>query len=107
MSTPERPGPVKEPIRMPWVWVGLVLLTVAGVPWYLPEGTIGPTVLGFPLWTLLAIASTLAVCGYLSWMLLRRWNLVENEEEARGSEGQHAGAARDQAATTGEQDGWD
>lgn len=83
MSTSERAAPAREPIRMPWVWVGLFLLTVAGVPWYLPEGTIGPTVLGFPVWTLVTIASSLAVCGYLSWMLLRRWNLVEDEEESR------------------------
>lgn len=107
MSTPARPVPVKEPIRMPWVWVGLVLLTVAGVPWYLPEGTIGPTVLGFPVWTLVAIASTLAVCGYLSWMLLRRWNLVEDEEEAGQPEDQHTSATHEQATTTGEQDGRD
>lgn len=66
---------------MPWVWVGLLALVLAGVPWYLPEGTVGPVVLGFPVWTLVSVLSTLGVCLYLSWMLLRRWNVVEDVEE--------------------------
>lgn len=67
---------------MPWVWAGLLALVLAGVPWYLPEGTIGPVVLGFPVWTLVSVLSTLGVCLYLSWMLLRRWNVVEDVEES-------------------------
>lgn len=81
MSASNEPGPGLEPIRMPWVWVGLIALIVAGVPWYLPEGMIGPTLFGFPVWTLVSVASTLMLCGYLSWMLLRRWNLIEDTEQ--------------------------
>ncbi|WP_017975067.1 hypothetical protein [Actinopolyspora halophila] len=71
----------REPIRAPLAWSGLLLLVLAGVPWYLPEGTIGPVVLGFPLWTLFAVFSSLALCGYLSWMLLYHWETPEQHAE--------------------------
>lgn len=72
----------REPIRAPLAWSGLLLLVLVGVPWYLPEGTIGPVVLGFPLWTLLAVLSSVALCAYLSWMLLSLWETPEQRTEA-------------------------
>ncbi|NYH77726.1 hypothetical protein FHR84_001040 [Actinopolyspora biskrensis] len=75
----------REPIRAPLAWSGLLLLVLLGVPWYLPEGTIGPVLLGFPLWTLGAVLSSLAICGYLSWMLLSLW---ETPEQRTGSPGE-------------------
>lgn len=95
MSTPNGSSRTREPIRIPWIWIGLAVPLLAGIPWYLPEGTIGPTVLGMPLWTWVAIGSSLALCTYLSWVLTRHWNLVEDLEkaeaadEAGGTEGRH------------------
>ncbi|SDQ24807.1 hypothetical protein [Actinopolyspora saharensis] len=72
----------REPIRAPLAWAGLLLLVLVGVPWYLPAGTIGPVLLGFPLWTLIAVLSSLALCGYLSWMLLSRWETPEQHADS-------------------------
>lgn len=76
-----------EPIRRPWLWVGMVVLILLGIPWYLPEGTLEPIVFGLPLWTIVAILSSVLFCAYLSWILVRHWNLVEDEEEAPGPDG--------------------
>ncbi|GAA1782763.1 MULTISPECIES: hypothetical protein [Streptomonospora] len=82
---PEEAGPGRrEPIRRPWPWVGLGVIVLAGVPWYLPPGTVGPVVLGLPLWALVAVASSVAVAAYLSWMLSHLWNVVEDVEESAG-----------------------
>lgn len=80
---PQNP-PTREPVRTPWPWVGLAVIILVGIPWYLPAGTIGPIVLGLPLWTLVAVASSVGVAAYLSWMVGRFWNLVEDQEEAVG-----------------------
>jgi hypothetical protein len=80
----ESPPTVREPARNFWPWVGLALLVLAGIPWYLPAGTIGPIVFGLPLWTVVAMASSVAVAAYLSWMIARHWNVVEDLEESTG-----------------------
>ncbi|MBA8826738.1 hypothetical protein FHX42_004117 [Saccharopolyspora lacisalsi] len=80
------PSRVREPVRNPRIWVGIGVILLAGIPWYLPEGTIGPTVLGMPLWTLVAIGSSVSLCAYLSWVLTHHWNLVEDAEEADAAE---------------------
>lgn len=50
----DRPGAgssaAKEPIRKPWILLAIIVL--AGVPWYLPSGTIEPVILGVPYWLL-------------------------------------------------------
>ncbi|GAB3292828.1 hypothetical protein GCM10027563_32220 [Parasphingorhabdus pacifica] len=69
-------------MRQPWLWVGVIAIILAGIPWYLPEGAITPIVLGVPLWTLSAVGSSVALCGFLHWALSRHWNLVEDDEEA-------------------------
>jgi hypothetical protein len=81
--------PLREPIRSPWVWVVMVLLVLGGIPLYLPTGAVEPLVLGLPLGMALSIAFTLLFSAFTSWLCLRRWNLVEDEEEA---------AARQEAA---------
>lgn len=83
--------PHSEPIRKPRIWVGLVLVLLAGVPWYLPAGTIHPIILGMPLWTLIAMLSSVALCAHLTWILTRHWKLVEDEEEGNGRK--HSGRA--------------
>lgn len=76
----ERP-PVKEPIRKPWIWIVIVIILLAGIPWYLPLGTVEPVFFGVPYWMLIAVASSLALCGFLSWLCLNQWEVVEAEEE--------------------------
>ncbi|MQA09981.1 MAG: hypothetical protein GEU98_15785 [Pseudonocardiaceae bacterium] len=71
-----------EPIRKPWIWIGMLAIILVGIPWYLPPGMIEPIVFGLPLWTYIAVGSSVALCGYLTWILSRHWNLVEDEEES-------------------------
>lgn len=88
-------SPVKEPIRKPWIWVVLTVIVLAGIPWYLPQGTVRPVLFGVPYWMFIAVAFSLALCGFLSWLCLNEWDVVEAEEEreragskgAAGSEG--------------------
>lgn len=83
---PSRSRPPREPIRKPWIWAWLVAILLLGIPWYLPSGVIEPVVLGLPLWTIVAIASSILLCGYLTWVISTQWNLVEDEEEAADEE---------------------
>jgi hypothetical protein len=78
------PAIVREPIRKPWVWVGLGAIILAGIPWYLPAGMVEPVVIGLPAWTIVAVGSSVLLCGYLTWVLSRHWNLVEDYEEETG-----------------------
>lgn len=77
---------MKEPIRKPWIWVTLALIVLAGIPWYLPQGTVQPVFLGVPYWMFIAVISSLALCGFLSWLCLNEWDVVEAEEERAAGE---------------------
>lgn len=83
----DRPGAgssaTKEPIRKPWIWILLAIIVLAGVPWYLPAGTIEPVILGVPYWLLISVFFSFVLCGYLSWLCLTQWDVVEAEEEAQ------------------------
>ncbi|WP_461144599.1 hypothetical protein [Salinifilum aidingensis] len=87
----------QEPIRKPGVWAGLVVILLAGVPWYLPEGTIGPLVLGVPLWMLVAVLFSVVLCGFLTRVLMRDWHLADEDRSAE--EG-----AQEDPRTSGEQE---
>lgn len=71
----------KEPIRKPWIWVAMVLIMLAAIPWYLPKGTMGFVFLGVPYWMFISVAFTLLMCGYVSWLCFTQWEVVEAEEE--------------------------
>ena len=73
---------IKEPIRKKWIWVVLVLILLGNVPWYFPVGTIEPFILGFPYWAFISAVFALILCGYLSWLCLHEWHIVEDIEEA-------------------------
>lgn len=62
--------------------MGLVVILLAGIPWYLPEGTIGPLVFGFPLWMLVAVLFSVVLCGFLTWVLMRHWHLTDDDHPA-------------------------
>ncbi|WP_245992719.1 hypothetical protein [Prauserella muralis] len=81
-----RSRPPREPIRKPGIWAGLVAIVLLGVPWYLPPGVIEPVVLGLPLWTIVAIGSSILLCAYLTWVISAHWNMVEDEEEAAAAD---------------------
>ena len=77
---------IKEPIRKPWIWVALVFVMLAAIPWYLPKGTMGFVLLGVPYWMFISVAFTLLMCAYVSWLCFTQWDLVE-AEEAEHSDG--------------------
>lgn len=73
--------PTKEPARKPWIWVVMVLVMLAAIPWYLPKGTMGFVLLGVPYWMFISVAFTLLMCAYVSWLCFTQWDIVEGEEE--------------------------
>ena len=86
--------PAREPIRSPGVWVVMAVVILGGVPFYLPAGSVTPLVAGVPYWMVVSVAFTFAFAALTSWLCLRWWHLVEDEEEdrpgdvaARGDEG--------------------
>ncbi|GAA4887005.1 hypothetical protein [Actinomycetospora straminea] len=82
-ATPPAEGPpLREPIRIPWLWVAMGLVVLAGVPLYLAPGVIRPLVGGIPFWLLISIAATVAFSALTCWACLRGWNLAEPAEEA-------------------------
>ena len=78
---------IKEPIRKKWIWIGLVLLILAIVPWYFPAAATEPYILGFPLWAFISTAFSILLSAYLSWLCVSQWNIVEDEEEAARMKG--------------------
>ncbi len=74
--------PVKEPIRKKWIWIVLGLILIGNVPWYFPAGSIEPLILGVPYWAFIVMLFSLVLCGYLSYLCAKQWDIVEEEEEA-------------------------
>lgn len=85
-GAPTTARPLREPIRSPWLWVAMAVVVVAGVPLYLPTGSIRPLVGGVPYWLLISIAATVAFSALTCWACLRDWNLAEPAEEAAARE---------------------
>ena len=67
---------------MPWLWVSLGIVILAGIPFYLPTGSIRPLVGGVPYWLVISLVAALAFSAITCWACLRAWNLAEPEEEA-------------------------
>lgn len=66
--------PNKEPVRKPWIWIVIAVIIAISVPWYWPPGTLQPIVLGLPLWMLVAVIGSVALCAFLSWACLTQWS---------------------------------
>jgi len=66
---------MKEPIRKPWIWIVLVVLVLLSVPWYLPVGTYKPIVWGFPYWAFISLVLTIAIAGFVTWIVNREWDM--------------------------------
>jgi len=60
-------------------WVAYAVLLVLSIPWYFPEGSGEPLVLGFPLWCFVSLAC------YVLAALLTAWRLDTVWEASRGS----------------------
>lgn len=88
------PRPLYEPIRRPWIWVAFVVLILVMAPWYLPEGATAPLVFGLPFWFVISVAATFVFAAVTSWTCVRRWNLVEPDEERQPEAGAESGEDR-------------
>lgn len=89
---PSETNPGREPITMPWLWVALIGTILIGVPWYLPPGTLGPTILHIPAWFWVSILAAVALSSICCFACLRCWDLEDHEdwsdlEAARDDEG--------------------
>ncbi|HIW98906.1 MAG TPA: hypothetical protein H9871_02055 [Candidatus Nesterenkonia stercoripullorum] len=73
---------MKEPIRKKWIWWVLGVLVLFNAPWFLPEGSIEPFILGVPYWVLLVVILSVALAAFLHWACMTQWNIVEDAEEA-------------------------
>lgn len=82
---PTTPPGEREPIRSPWLFAVLLVIVLAGTPVWYPTGLIEPLVLGVPFWFAISVASTLAFAGFVSWICMRRWNIVEAAETAEAA----------------------
>jgi hypothetical protein len=82
VDVPAGGRPLREPIRNPWLWVAMAVVVLAGVPLYLPTGTVRPLVGGVPYWLWISIGATVAFSALTCWACLRQWNLAEPAEEA-------------------------
>lgn len=72
---------IKEPIRKPWIWIVMGLLILFNAPWYLPVGSMEPYIFGLPYWVVISAVLSLMLCGFLSWLCLHEWDIVEDLEE--------------------------
>ncbi|MFW5855972.1 MAG: hypothetical protein ACOCVB_01730 [Bacillota bacterium] len=72
---------IKEPIKFAWIWVVLVIILLIGIPWYLPEGSYSPIILGFPYWAFISVISTVALAVFLNYVIDNYWDMEELEEK--------------------------
>lgn len=73
---------IKEPIRKKWIWLVLVALVLFNAPWFLPEGSIEPFLLGIPYWVVLVLALSVLLSAFIHWICMTQWNILEDQEEA-------------------------
>jgi len=69
------PGERREPIHSPWFWAWLGFLLLAGVPWYLPLGSVHPVLWGVPYWVWLSVGLSLVFGFSIRWGCLRLWRV--------------------------------
>lgn len=72
---------VREPIRIKWIWPVLVAIIVLGVPWYLPQGSYKPIIMGFPYWTFISALLTVALSLFLGYVMTYCWDMESTLED--------------------------
>lgn len=81
----------REPIKVKWIWPVLILIILAGVPWYFPRGAVQPVVLGFPLWAFVSLMMSLLLSVFLYYVITHHWKMEkppsqEPESQRTGGE---------------------
>ncbi len=71
----------KEPIKKPGIWIGIGIILLLLVPWYLPAGSYEPLIFGFPYWALIVIGMSIVLSAFLSYVIKYHWHIEEESEE--------------------------
>lgn len=70
----------REPIRVRWIWVVFAILFALINPWYFPAGA-QALLWGVPVWALIILAASLALSGFIHYVLARHWHIEEDEHD--------------------------
>jgi hypothetical protein len=68
-----------EPRSVRWIWFVYLALYAVAIPWYWPEGYIGPLVMGFPLWVATTLLAIVALAGWTAYVIHRFWRSEDEE----------------------------
>lgn len=71
---------IKEPIKNWKIWIVLIVLYIMSVPWYFPEGSYNPIILGVPYWAIIIMGVSLAISITLTYILKNCWQMADEEE---------------------------
>jgi O-antigen ligase len=80
MPRPSAASPAREPVRRPRLWVLVGIMILAGIPWYVPTGTIEPLVLGLPAWFWVSVLAAVGLSATVCWACLTQWRLEDVED---------------------------
>lgn len=75
---------VREPITVAWIWAVLAAIVLLSIPWYLPQGTIYPIILGFPYWAFISVVMSVVLAVFLGYVINNWWDmhaLIESESD--------------------------
>jgi hypothetical protein len=53
------------------ILLGIILL--AGVPWYWPDDTVRPFILGLPIWAFVSLVMSVLFAATTAWIIMRYW----------------------------------
>ena len=71
---------LSEPRSVRWIWFVYLLLYAIAIPWYWPEGYIGPTLMGFPLWVAVTLSAIVGLGCWTVFVIYFFWQTGEEEE---------------------------
>lgn len=71
----------KEPIQYTWIWVVIIIISLIGVPWYLPQGTIYPIIIGLPYWAFISLVASIALGIFLNYVVKNCWDMEALKED--------------------------
>jgi polyferredoxin len=64
---------MKSQMRLRVYCVLVLVLLLAGIPWYRNADTQDPLIGGIPLWAWVTIATAVAIAALTAWAALRMW----------------------------------
>ena len=74
------PDLLSEPRKVGYVWLVYLLLYAVAIPWYWPEGYVGPLVLGFPLWVAVTLGTVFLLASWTAWVIHRYWQQAGEDD---------------------------